>query len=134
MVYRLGGQLDGNAVRMACNVVSTYQTVIARGDMVQWWTGTNFQINSAADGTNIETLGVVEDLSENSAIATVKWFAWHGPYEATYSGTAPTLSHCIETAGAAAITVTGSTNSTLVAYNRCIATQHKSGYCAWVVR
>jgi len=83
----IGGPNYDNCLVCACKVVDTYTAAIAVGDLVEWSTSSNMAINSHATDRGFEHVGEVIALSEDSTVATVRWFGYNKIIQVTYSGT-----------------------------------------------
>lgn len=128
MIRKIGGARVDNMLVTACNVESTFQDVVARGDIVVMGTSSNWAINSTAAAATLETHGQVLDLSPDSSVATVRWFRGLGVARFVY-GSAPSLGNIVEAYSAAASTVQGSANTTLAQLMKVVSTGDPSGYC-----
>ena len=123
----VGGEMAQNALYTPVKIADTYSDVAAIGDIVEWSTSSNWCVNSAAAGTNAETLGRIVTKAASNA-GTVQWFGWNRVIEFTYSSVAPVLGSSVDVSPVHASTVKGTSNATLGAsYNKVVSVGSPSG-------
>jgi hypothetical protein len=128
-IRKVGGEL-GQPLLCAMNVIATYQSAVSVGDHVVVSTSNNWSVNSAATGTDIRTVGVVDAVAGDTKTAVVKWYGYNKAFECANSA-ACSLGGFVqaETSGK----VKTSTNATKVADAICVATAYPAtGYICWL--
>lgn len=122
----MGGEMAKNALYTPVNLQDSFSAIAAVGDLVQWGTSSNWCVNSAAAGTNAETLGRLL-IKQNSQVGTVMWFGWNRIIEFTISSVAPVLGSSVDAGAVHASTVKGTSNATLAANNRVVSVNSPTG-------